>query len=118
LLTPREPVDLERHGFQAGAHREQGLLVVIDALAVVDDELRGAPVGVGLDDGGERQPAEMIGCGRIRPDGQAMFVGVGVGLADGRQVVGDSIAFRAERFVGNHLGCRIGLPGSPHQADG
>jgi len=79
-------------------------------LAVVDDELRAAPVGVCLDDGGERLPAEMVGRSRFRPDWQSMLVGMGVSLADGREIVGLAIAHRAEFFVGNHFGSRNRLP--------
>jgi hypothetical protein len=68
-------------------------------IGIVDGKARGISINVGGDDSGEHQAVQVvdgIGPGLHR---QIVRVGIGMGLADGGEVIGHTVARGAERLV-------------------
>ena len=95
---------LDRMGRLAGGNGEDGTVAFLDGdLGVVDDELRGAEVDVGLHDGGRLARPDVVGPAIPGSHGDAALVGCGMGLDDGRLVVGLAVANRAEFLIGHEI---------------
>lgn len=112
LLQRRDPLQLDR--LELGFHRKDMRSHVLE-LRVIDDELRGAKIGIGLDDNGPVASTALVSRALISFDRKPFLVGMIMRFHQGRKIVhlaishGPEIAIGHERCVFNFYLQRLGL---------